>query len=161
MVLIALHYKGKLLSIHIGNAIYHMLVQFSIKAQQPHCIQNCKCRLLQKNLQLCYSVILNIELHYISIVKTKILFYLFSLSSVSWLFHFLNSVSHVSLSLSLSLSYFSLSHCSLCVISPLPLISLKPPSPNNAKPKSCLDVLLWWVCVLFAPMGRGPGGGFG
>ena len=46
MVLIAVHYKGKLLSIYIGNATYHMSVQFSIKAQQPHCIQNCKCRLL-------------------------------------------------------------------------------------------------------------------
>ena len=151
MVLIAVHYKRKLLSIHIGNAIYHMSVQFSIKAQQSHCIRNCKCRLLQKNLQLYYSVILNIESHCISIVKTKILFYLFSLSSVSWLFHFLNSVSHVSVSLCLSLS----------LISPLPLLSLKSPLPNNAKPRSCLNVLLWWVCVLFAPMGRGSGGGFG
>ena len=39
-------------SIHIGNGICHMLVQFSIKAQKPHCIQTCKCRLLQKKFTI-------------------------------------------------------------------------------------------------------------
>ena len=62
-------------SIHIGNGICHMLVQFNIKAQKPYCTQTCKCRLLQKNLQLCYSAVLNVELHCNSIVKPKILFY--------------------------------------------------------------------------------------
>ena len=39
-------------SIHIGNGICHMLVQFSIKAQKPHCIRTCKCRLLQKKFAI-------------------------------------------------------------------------------------------------------------
>ena len=69
--------------IHIGNDIYHMLVQFSIKAQKSHCIWTCKCKLLQKNLQLCYSAILNVESHCSSIIKPKILFYSFSLSTLS------------------------------------------------------------------------------
>ena len=103
---------------------------------------------MQKNLQLCYSVILNVELHSSLILKTKILFYSFSLSSVSWLSHSLNFVSHVSLSFKFLL---------------LPLLSLSdfspsghrwPPLPSNAKPKPCLDVLLRcgfnvlleWVC---------------
>ena len=84
--------------IHIGNDIYHMLVQFSIKAQKSHCIRTCKCKLLQKNLQLCYCAILNVESHCSSIIKPKILFYSFSLSTLSpWLSHSLRSVSHVSL----------------------------------------------------------------
>ena len=63
-------------SIHTRNGICHMLVQFSIKAQKPHCIRTCKCRLLQKNLQLCYNVILNVELHCSTIIKLNNSFFI-------------------------------------------------------------------------------------
>ena len=117
-------------------------------------IRNCKYTLLQKNLQLCYSAILNVELHCSSIVKTKILFYSFSLSSCL---------------LTLPLSQLYLLRLSLSFrFLPLPLLSLNdfslslyspsghhwPPSPSNAKPRPHLnvllqcgfDVLLRWVC---------------
>ena len=135
-------------SIHVGNGICHTLVQFNIKAQKLHYIRTCKCRILQKNLQLCYSVILNVESHCNSTVKPKILFYSFSLSTVSFTLPlFQLYIPHLSLSLSLSLSDFSLSLCS-------PFGHRWPPLPNNAKPKPCLDVLLQcgfdvllhWVC---------------
>ena len=101
-------------SIHVGNGICHTLVQFNIKAQKLHYIRTCKCRILQKNLQLCYSVILNVESHCNSTVKPKILFYSFSLSTVSFTLPlFQLYIPHLSLSLSLSLSQISPFHFAL------------------------------------------------
>ena len=110
-----------------------MLVQFSIEAQKPHYVRTCKCRLLQKNLQLCYSAILNVESHCSSIVKPKILFYSFSLLTISLTLP-LSQLCLPRLSLSLrclpllllSLCDFSLSLCS-------PSGHRWPPSPSNAK----------------------------
>ena len=76
-----------------------MLVQFSIKAQNPHVIRTCKILLLQQNLQLCYNAILNVESHCSSIVKQKkktktkkfILFHFFAFSHSQFCF----SVSHL------------------------------------------------------------------
>ena len=121
---------------------------------------------MQKNLQLCYSVILNVELHSSLILKTKILFYSFSLSSVSWLSHSLNSVSHVSLSFKfllpplLSLSDFSLGP---------PLATIAQQCQAQAVSRCfapmwlqcfarmsllrCGYGLLRWWCMLFASMG--------
>ena len=116
-------------SIHVGNGICHTLVQFNIKAQKLHYIRTCKCRILQKNLQLCHSVILNVESHCNSTVKPKILFYSFSLSTVSLTLPlFQLYIPHLSLSLSLSLSDFSLSLCS-------PSGHCWPPLPSNTKPR--------------------------
>ena len=92
-------------SIHIGNDICHMLVQFSMKAQKPHCIRTCKCRLLQTNLQLCYNAIINIESHFNCKTKNIILFTYLTLSLSHFIFSSLFFISFLSPQRPLSLSF--------------------------------------------------------
>ena len=49
--------------------------KFSIKAQKSPHIQTYRNQVLQKNLQLCYSAILKVELHCSSTVKDILIFY--------------------------------------------------------------------------------------
>ena len=78
-----------------------MLIQFSIKAQNPHIIRTCKIWLLQKNLQLCYNVILNVE----SLKPNNIILFFFTFWFLSHLVLFQCFSFTLSLSLSLSLSH--------------------------------------------------------
>ena len=93
-----------------------MLVQFSIKAQKPHCIQTCKCRLLQKKIAIVLQCDSKCKITLQLNCKTKnIILLFFSLNCLLTLpfsQHYLPR-----LSLSLSLLDFSLSLCSLSVIS--------------------------------------------
>ena len=102
-----------------------MLVQFSIKAQKPHCIQTCKCRLLQKKIAIVLQCDSKCKITLQLNCKTKnIILLFFSLNCLLTL----PFSQHYLPRLSLSLLDFSLSLCSLSVISlSLPLLSLRPP----------------------------------
>ena len=118
-----------------------MLVQFSIKAQKPHCIQTCKCRLLQKNLQLCYSAILNVESNCSTIIKLNNSF-LFNLTfSLSLFFVFFCPLS--SFNDSLSLLQSSLPHSYSVSPSLTPYFS-----------RCVVVACLWWISAW-----QGHGGG--
>ena len=111
-----------------------MLVQFSIKAQNNLCIRTCKKLLLQKNLQLCYSAILNVELHCSSIVKQNIISYSKYQLSLSFTRHNLSSLSlhrWASPSLSLLCQIHMVSHLSL-----LPSLSFTKPIYSSHKPNT-------------------------
>ena len=52
-----------------------MLLYFRIKPQKSPSIRSCKILELQKNLQLCYSAILDVRWHCSTIVNQNIIFY--------------------------------------------------------------------------------------
>ena len=115
--------RANIKSIHIRSCNCHMLVIFSIRAPKSPVIRSCKVLQLQKNLQLCYSAILNVWWHYSTIVSYFLIIFLLllllslSLSSVfsfsNGLLLFLNSLFHhfcflISPSLTLWLALISL-----------------------------------------------------
>ena len=95
--------RAHIKSIHIRSCNCHMLVIFSIRAPKSPVIRSCKVLQLQKNLQLCYSAILNVWWYYSIIISYFLITFLLLLLLL------------LLLSLSFSLSLSPLSSLSLMV----------------------------------------------